>query len=575
MLVVAVFCLGLFMTLLDITIVNIAIPDLVTDLGASLETVLWVGSAYSLVYAVLLITAGRLGDIVGPKRMFLIGLSIFSAASLASGLAATSAQLVAFRAVQGLGAALLAPQGLPLITSILPRERRGPAFAAIGIMSGLGVLLGPTLGGLLVTEFGWRSIFLLNVPVGALTLGLTIATMPDVRPGRPHRLDLSGVGLLTGGLLAVVFGLIEGERYDWGTVAGFVSIPLLIGAGAALLLLFVIRQVRTQAAEPLLPLAVFADRTFTAMTLVLFFVGFAIVGLFLPLTIFYQSVLGLSAVAAGLVIGTQSVAMMITSGVVGGVSNSPRVNLKLVLLVGLLLFAAGMAWMVVNARPDSSQWSFVPALVVAGVGLGAVWTPVFGLATRDLPPSRAGVAAGVLDTVQEFGSVLATAVLGAVLANHLADGLREQAVRASATLPTSARVPLVEQLTAGAAGGLQVGAGQAGGEVPAGVPAELAAQWRAAAEQAFAGGFVDAMRPAMAIPVVAVLLAVVAVVFVRSRPMGASEGEGVGAGLGETGVAGDRVGVGQGEGGDFAGERAGAGVADPPDWLRSGQPPHE
>lgn len=575
MLVVAVFCLGLFMTLLDITIVNIAIPDLVTDLGASLETVLWVGSAYSLVYAVLLITAGRLGDIVGPKRMFLIGLSIFSAASLASGLAATSAQLVAFRAVQGLGAALLAPQGLPLITSILPRERRGPAFAAIGIMSGLGVLLGPTLGGLLVTEFGWRSIFLLNVPVGALTLGLTIATMPDVRPGRPHRLDLSGVGLLTGGLLAVVFGLIEGERYDWGTVAGFVSIPLLIGAGAALLLLFVIRQVRTQAAEPLLPLAVFADRTFTAMTLVLFFVGFAIVGLFLPLTIFYQSVLGLSAVAAGLVIGTQSVAMMITSGVVGGVSNSPRVNLKLVLLVGLLLFAAGMAWMVVNARPDSSQWSFVPALVVAGVGLGAVWTPVFGLATRDLPPSRAGVAAGVLDTVQEFGSVLATAVLGAVLANHLADGLREQAVRASATLPTSARVPFVEQLTAGAAGGLQVGAGQAGGEVPAGVPAELAAQWRAAAEQAFAGGFVDAMRPAMAIPVVAVLLAVVAVVFVRSRPMGASEGEGVGAGLGETGVAGDRVGVGQGEGGDFAGERAGAGVADPPDWLRSGQPPHE
>lgn len=569
------FCLGLFMTLLDITIVNIAIPDLVTDLGASLETVLWVGSAYSLVYAVLLITAGRLGDIVGPKRMFLIGLSIFSAASLASGLAATSAQLVAFRAVQGLGAALLAPQGLPLITSILPRHRRGPAFAAIGIMSGLGVLLGPTLGGLLVTEFGWRSIFLLNVPVGAVTLGLTIATMPDVRPGRPHRLDLSGVGLLTGGLLAVVFGLIEGERYDWGTVAGFVSIPLLIGAGAALLLLFVIRQVRTRAAEPLLPLAVFADRTFTAMTLVLFFVGFAIVGLFLPLTIFYQSVLGLSAVAAGLVIGTQSVAMMITSGVVGGVSNSPRVNLKLVLLVGLLLFAAGMAWIVVNARPDSSQWSFVPALVVAGVGLGAVWTPVFGLATRDLPPSRAGVAAGVLDTVQEFGSVLATAVLGAVLANHLADGVQEQAVRASAALPPEVRGPFVEQLTAAAAGGLQVGAGQAGGGIPAGAPAELAAQWRAAAEQAFAGGFVDAMRPAMAIPVVAILLAVVAVVFVRSRPVGAGEGEGVGAGLGETGVEGDRVGVGSGEGGDFAGERAGAGIADPPDWVGSGQPPHE
>jgi MFS family permease len=245
-LVLTVFCLGLFMTLLDITIVNIAIPDLVTDLDATLETVLWVGSAYSLVYTVLLITAGRLGDIVGPRRMFLVGLSIFTAASLASGLSATPGQLIAFRAAQGLGAALLAPQGLPIITSILPTEKRGPAFAATGIMSGLGVLLGPTLGGFIVTNVGWRWIFFLNIPIGVIAIALAFVFMPDIRPGRRHRLDWPGVALLTTGLFGLVFGLIEGQRYDWGTVTGFVTIPMIIGVGVLLLAIFLSYQAKTQ-----------------------------------------------------------------------------------------------------------------------------------------------------------------------------------------------------------------------------------------------------------------------------------------------------------------------------------------
>src|SRR5664279_3034859 len=278
MLVIAVFCLGLFMTLLDITIVNIAIPDLVTDLDATLETVLWVGSAYSLTYTVLLITAGRLGDIHGPRRLFLLGLSVFTAASLASGLSQTPGQLIAFRALQGVGAALLAPQGLPIITSILPAAKRGPAFAATGIMSGLGVLLGPTLGGFIVTNVGWRWIFFLNIPIGVVAIALAFVFMPDVRPGVRHRLDLPGVALLTAGIFGVVFGLIEGERYDWGTVVGFVTIPLVIAVGAVLLGLFLWRQFRTQDAEPLLPFAVFSDRTFTVMTLVLLAMGFAMVG---------------------------------------------------------------------------------------------------------------------------------------------------------------------------------------------------------------------------------------------------------------------------------------------------------
>src|SRR6478609_7220341 len=469
-LVITVFCLGLFMTLLDITIVNIAIPDLVTDLNATLETVLWVGSAYSLTYTVLLITAGRLGDIHGPRRLFLLGLALFTLASLASGLSQTPGQLIAFRALQGVGAALLAPQGLPIITSILPAEKRGPAFAATGIMSGLGVLAGPTLGGFLVTNVGWRWIFFLNIPIGVAAFALAFAFMPDVRPGRRHRLDLPGVALLTAGLLGVVFGLIEGQRYDWGTVVGFVTIPMIIAVGAVLLGLFLWRQVRTQRGEPLLPFAVFADRTFTVMTLVLLAMGFAMVGVFLPMTIYYQSVLGLTAVAAGLVIGTQSLAMMITSGVVGGLSGSGRISMKWVLVGGLLLFAAGMIYVVLVAEPDSGQWAFVPGLIAAGIGLGCVWVPVFGLATRDMPPSRAGVGAGVLDTLQEFGSVLATAILGAVLANRLASELVGQASAAAAGLPEQARAPFVDGLTRAASGGLQVGAGQAQDALPADVP---------------------------------------------------------------------------------------------------------
>jgi len=515
-LVIAVFCLGLFMTLLDITIVNIAIPDLVTDLNATLETVLWVGSAYSLAYTVLLITAGRLGDIHGPRRLFLIGLAVFTLASLASGLTQTPGQLIAFRALQGVGAALLAPQGLPLITSILPAEKRGPAFAAIGVMSGLGVLAGPTLGGFLVTNVGWRWIFFLNIPIGIAALVLAFVFMPDVRPGRPHRLDLIGVALLTAGLFGVVFGLIEGERYDWGTVAGVVTIPLIIGVGVVLLGLFLWRQVRTQDAEPLLPFTVFGDRTFTVMTLVLLALGFAMVGVFLPLTIYYQSVLGLTAVAAGLVIGTQSMAMMITSGVMGGLSGSGRINLKWALIAGLLLFAAGMGYVVAVAAPDSGQWTFVPGLVTAGLGLGCVWTPLFGLATRDMPPSRAGIGAGVLDTVQEFGAVLATAILGALLANRLADALVTQASVAAAGLPPAAREPFVAGMTQAAAGGLQVGAGQVESALPAQVPAAVADQITAAAHHTFAAAFTDAMDPVILAAVGVILAAAVAVLFVRS-----------------------------------------------------------
>src|SRR5690348_5481672 len=188
----AVLALGVFMTLLDLTIVNIAIPSILDGLHASLDQVLWVLNAYSLLYAVLLITSARLGDIYGPRNLFAIGVVIFTIASGLSALAQDPAMLIVSRALQGLGAAVLAPQGLPLMMSLFSAEKRGGVFAIYGVMAGLAVIAGPTVGGFLVTHFGWRSIFTVNLPIGVITFALALLLIPDVRPGRSHRLDLPG-----------------------------------------------------------------------------------------------------------------------------------------------------------------------------------------------------------------------------------------------------------------------------------------------------------------------------------------------------------------------------------------------
>src|SRR5215467_14173348 len=207
-----VLALGVFMTLLDLTIVNIAIPSILDGLHASLDQVLWVLNAYSLFYAVLLISSARLGDIYGPRNLFAVGVVIFTIASGFSALAQDPTQLILARGMQGLGAAVLAPQGMPLMLSLFPAERRGGVFAIYGTIAGLAVVAGPTVGGFLVSHFGWRSIFTVNLPVGVITLALALLLIPDLRPGRKHRLDIAGVAFATAGLLGVIFGLIEGQR---------------------------------------------------------------------------------------------------------------------------------------------------------------------------------------------------------------------------------------------------------------------------------------------------------------------------------------------------------------------------
>src|SRR5256886_591096 len=235
-LVLSVLCLGFFMILLDTTIVNIAIPAISDHLHASLSQILWILNAYVLVYAVLLITAGRLGDLYGPKQLFLVGLVIFTLASVACGFAQNRTQLIIFRVVQGLGGALLSPQTLSVLTVIFPADKRGAAFGIWGATAGIATVAGPVVGGWLVTDFGWRWIFFVNVPVGIVALVGAAIVMPNLKLNRRHRLDWVGTLLATVGLFLITFGLIEGQTHDWGKVCGkwllFVGLSLFsLGMG--------------------------------------------------------------------------------------------------------------------------------------------------------------------------------------------------------------------------------------------------------------------------------------------------------------------------------------------------------
>lgn len=514
--VLLVLCLGFFMILLDTTIVNIAIPSIIDGLSASLDQILWVLNAYILVYAVLLITSGRLGDLYGQRTLFLAGMAIFTVASAFCGIAQDPVQLIIARSVQGIGGALLTPQTLSIITTIFPPERRGAAFGVWGAVAGIAAVTGPTLGGFIVTRFDWQWIFYVNLPIGVVAFTLCLLIVPDIRPGRRHRLDVPGVLLATGGLFGITFGLIEGQRYHWGEVWSFVSIPLIIGAGLVLLAAFLALQY-FERDEPLLPFAIFEDRNYSLMNWVGAVMSFGMLGLFLPITIYFQSVLGLSALQAGLTIAPMSLVSMIMAPMTGRAAD--RVGGKYILMAGLALFAAGMGFIAWNAQVNAARWSFLPGLIVAGLGMGCTFAPLSTLAMRNVQPHMAGAASGVLNTTRQLGGVVGSAAVGALLENRLANSLHEQAVNYSPHLPPQFRQRFIEGFSHTASNGLSVGRGQTGGSVPlpASVPAEVAHHIRQIAQAVFTHGFVHAMRPTLVLPVAILLLGSLSCLAIRSK----------------------------------------------------------
>ena len=500
--VLLVVSLGFFMTLLDLTIVNIAIPNLITKLHASLDDVLWVINAYALVLGVLVFTAGRLGDLLGPRIMFTSGIAVFTAASAACGLAPSPGWLIAFRAVQGLGAAMLMPQTLTIITNTFPPERRGAAFGVWGAVAGVATIAGPTLGGLLVTAFDWRWIFFVNLPIGVIVLLITPVIIPELRLGRRHRIDIPGVLLASAALLAICYGLVEGQKYNWGTITGIISIPLVRAAGLLLLIAFLVVQKLTQDKEPLVPFAVFRDRNYTVVNWVSGILAIGMMGIFLPLTIYLQSVLGFSALKAGLTMAPSSLVSMFVAPVAGRMTD--KIGGKHILMSGLIMFGAGMGWLALIAQPASTWPTFPAPLVLAGLGMGCIFAPMVTVAMRNIDPRMAGAASGVLNTVRQVGMVIGTAAVGALLQNRLVSSIAQQAAVRSAALPPGVRGRFVAGMGNSARNGIQVGAGQSGGSthLAHGLPAQIVAEIARIAHEVFTFAFVTAMRQTMILPIV-------------------------------------------------------------------------
>jgi len=504
--ILVVVSIGFFMTLLDLTIVNIAIPNMITKLHASLDDILWVINAYALVLAVLLITCGRLGDLLGQRTVFFAGIAVFTLASAACGVAPSPGYLIAFRAVQGVGAAMLMPQTLAILTMVFPPERRGAAFGVWGAVAGVATIAGPTLGGLLVTAFDWRYIFFINVPIGIVVLVLTVFLVPDLRTGRKHSFDVSGVVVASLALLAICYALVDGQKYNWGTITSFISIPLLLGVGVVLLGAFLLIQSRRQGGEPLVPFSLFKDRNYALMNLVAGFIAIGMLGIFLPFSIYLQSVLGFSALKAGLTMAPASLVSMFVAPVAGRMSD--RIGGKYILLAGLLLFGGGMGAIALIAQTNSAWYDFLAPQFVAGIGIGCVFAPMTTVAMRNVSPMMAGAASGLFNTTRQVGTVIGTAGVGALLQNRLLAGFTDQVIQRGAALPTAARDKLLAGFQSAARGGLEMGSG---------------ARTSGLAGEVFTHGFVQAMRPTMTVPIIFLIAGAASCLLIKRQPSGQAD----------------------------------------------------
>ncbi|TFD77286.1 DHA2 family efflux MFS transporter permease subunit [Cryobacterium sp. Sr8] len=461
--------IGFFMILVDSTIVSVATPAIMTGLDADINAVIWVTSAYLLAYAVPLLITGRLGDRFGPKNMYLGGLVIFTAASVWCGLSGDITMLIVARVVQGLGAALMTPQTMAVITRIFPPDRRGQAMGLWGAVAGVATLAGPILGGVLVDAAGWEWIFFINAPVGVVAFILAWRLVPTLTTHQ-HRFDLLGVVLSAVGMFLIVFGIQEGPRYDWGLISGPFTVLGLIFAGIFVLAGFVIWQA-VQKGEPLLPLGLFAERNFSLSNLAITTVGFAFTGMAIPLMIYAQTVRGLTPTQSALLF----VPMAVITGALAPVAGKlvDRMNPKYIALVGLVFLSGSLFWLGSILTEDVPIWHLLLPLSLLGFASAGIWAPLATTATRNLPPRDAGAGSGVYNTTRQVGAVLGSAGIAAIMQARL-----------SAELP------------AGAGAAAQGGTAGAGG-----LPEALQA------------GFSAAMGQALFLPAAVALLGALAVAF--------------------------------------------------------------
>jgi EmrB/QacA subfamily drug resistance transporter len=410
-----VVLLAAFMDLIDTTVVNIAVPAIQHELGATYSAIQWILAGYQIAFALVLITGGRLGDIFGRKRMFLLGVTGFTLASAISGFAQSPDMLIASRLLQGAMAAIMIPQVLSIIQVSFPARERGAAFGMYGAIAGLAAVSGPIVGGLLIQwnlfNLDWRPIFLVNIPVGVLALFAAWKVVTESKATHALKLDLPGVVIITAGLLLLIYPLVQGRDLGWPAWT-YVS----MGAAVPVLALFALyeRYKTRKDGSPLVELSLFKRRQFLAglVVMLLFFAGVS--SFFLVYTLYLQIGLGFSALHAGVTGLPFSIATAVASGL--SIQLAPRFGRKIISL-GMVLMAAGMLILVGTiqlAGTGITSWHLIPSMLVSGLGMGIVIAPLSDIILAGVPHRDAGSASGVLSTINQIGGAMGVAVIGVI-----------------------------------------------------------------------------------------------------------------------------------------------------------------
>jgi EmrB/QacA subfamily drug resistance transporter len=403
----AITSIALFMVVLDNLVVSTALPVIRVDLGASLEQLEWTVNAYTLTFAVFLLTGAALGDRFGRKRLFMLGVALFTGASAAAALAPSAEWLIAARAVQGFGSAIVMPLTLTILSAAVPAEKRGLALGAWSGIAGLAVAMGPLVGGAVVDGLSWQWIFWLNVPIGIVLLPL--ATRLSESHGPDKALDLPGLALVSAGLFGIVWGLVNGNSDGW-------SSPSIVGAltaGAVLVAAFVAWELR--AAEPMLPMRFFKNRAFAAANGASLFMYFGMFGSIFLLTQFFQTAQGYSPLAAGLRILPWTAMPMFVAPIAGALSD--RIGGRPLMALGLALQAIGLGWIAAVSSATAPYSSFVGAFILSGIGMALFFAPVANVVLSAVRPQEEGKASGTNNAIREMGGVLGVAVLASIFAH--------------------------------------------------------------------------------------------------------------------------------------------------------------
>ncbi|HEY7560867.1 MAG TPA: DHA2 family efflux MFS transporter permease subunit [Gaiellaceae bacterium] len=405
----AITSVALFMATLDNLVVTTALPVIRTDLGASIEDLEWTVNAYTLTFAVFLLTGAALGDRFGRRRLFVIGLGIFTAASVAAALAPSVEALIIARAAQGLGGAIVTPLTLTILSAAVPADKRGVALGAWGGIGGLAVAAGPLVGGAVVEGISWQWIFWLNVPIGLVLIPLAALRLRETYGPAKH-LDLPGLALVSTGLLGIVWGLVRGNAVGW-------SSPEIVGAltvGALLTTAFVVWELR--APEPMLPMRFFRSRAFTGANVASLFMFFGMFGSIFLLAQFLQTVQGYSPFAAGLRVLPWTAMPIFIAPIAGALSD--RIGGRPLMATGLALQSIGLGWMAAISTPTVPYAELVPAFIVSGTGMALFFAPVANVVLSAVLPREEGQASGANNAIRELGGVFGVAVLASVFTSY-------------------------------------------------------------------------------------------------------------------------------------------------------------